>query len=367
MATILTCYYRPKPGGFCKRFFRAIDALLAQGHTVHYLAIQPFPIHHDNCHFHRFPWPASWPNRLFFWTWFHFMAPLYLLIIGTHIRCTHLFAFGSTYTLLLKPLRIIHKIPLSAFIRADILENHALTKQKQWIIKLEHTLEYLSLINIRCYAVSNSLASKIMRRHHFSRKLDIEVFPNDLPAPSPLTITTMQTHPNSVHLACVGMLEPRKNLELVLHTAALLPTSIVLDVYGTGPDLQTLSDLAKQLNISDRVFFHGWIHDNQFWQHIDLLLMPSRHEGAPNAVLEALSFGIPVLASDIPEHREVLPIDCLIQLDNPQLWAQTINSIIYTPEIRSNILKKQQEHATRFRFNWNKMITEIITCGNKEL
>jgi len=35
---ILTCYYRPKPGGFCKRLFRAINALLDRGHIVHYLA-----------------------------------------------------------------------------------------------------------------------------------------------------------------------------------------------------------------------------------------------------------------------------------------------------------------------------------------
>ncbi|MBS0173708.1 MAG: hypothetical protein JSR64_06705, partial [Nitrospira sp.] len=178
MATILTCYYRPKPGGFCKRLFRAIDALLDQGHTVHYLAIIPFPIQHDHCHFHRFPWPDTWPNGLFFWAWFHLLAPLYLLVIGTRIRCTHLFAFASTYALLLKPLQAIRRLPLSVFIRADPLVNHELAGRKPWLIKLERTLEYLSLINTRCYAVSQSLASTIIRRHNFSQKINIRVFPN---------------------------------------------------------------------------------------------------------------------------------------------------------------------------------------------
>src|SRR5215467_11075094 len=59
MATILTCYYRPKPGGLCKRFFRATESLLSRGHEVHYLAVVAFPISHPHCHFHRFPWPQG--------------------------------------------------------------------------------------------------------------------------------------------------------------------------------------------------------------------------------------------------------------------------------------------------------------------
>ena len=59
MATVLTYYYRPKRGGCFKQLFRAIDALLADGHTVHYLAVQRFSIDHPRCHFHRFPWPSG--------------------------------------------------------------------------------------------------------------------------------------------------------------------------------------------------------------------------------------------------------------------------------------------------------------------
>ncbi len=107
MATVLTCYYRPKPGGLCKRLFRAIEALLADGHSVHYLAVQPFPIDHPRCRFHRFPWPGGATEGLAFWVALHLFAPFWLLVIGLRQGVTHAFAFGHTYALLMQPLRVL--------------------------------------------------------------------------------------------------------------------------------------------------------------------------------------------------------------------------------------------------------------------
>lgn len=356
MATILTCYYRPKPGGFCKRLFRAIEALLARNHTVHYLAITPFPIQHSNCYFHRFPWPVHWNNGLLFWAWFHFLAPFCLIYIGIRHECTHLFAFANTYALILKPLHFVRRLPLSVFLRADILVNHQLAQHPNWLVKLEHAFEYFALADTRCYAVSQTLANTIQSRHHNSPHINIELFPNDIPNLPP-------RHPRTPHhnLGYVGMLECRKNVELVLNAVKLTSPTIRLDIYGTGPALHSLSDLAIQLELGDRACFHGWTQSNQIWNSIDLLLMPSRHEGAPNAVLEALGVGIPVLASDIPEHREVLPTDCLLPIDNPHLWADKINSILYDEHAFYELVSRQTEHAIRLQFDWDKLITEIIT------
>ena len=139
-ARILTSYYRPKPGGLCKRLFRAIEGLLAEGHEVHYLSVVPFPIDHANCHWHRFPWPPDHTEGLLFWLAFHLLAPVALLHLALRHRVTHTFAFATTYALCLQPARVVARIPLAIFLRADALENHRLLGRPGWLIGLERCL-----------------------------------------------------------------------------------------------------------------------------------------------------------------------------------------------------------------------------------
>ncbi|MCI5209255.1 MAG: hypothetical protein D3910_10780 [Candidatus Electrothrix sp. ATG2] len=162
---ILTCYYRPKPGGFCKRLFRAIKALLERGHTVHYLAVVPFPIDHPHCHFHRFPWPEAKTSGYLFWACFHALAPLLLLFHGFRHPVNQLFAFGSTYSLLLQPLRLLKRIPLSLFLRADTITNHQIKKRHNLLIKMEYFLEGLGIVGTNMFGVSQNLTDTVNGRH----------------------------------------------------------------------------------------------------------------------------------------------------------------------------------------------------------
>ena len=81
---------------------------------------------------------------------------------------------------------------------------------------------------------------------------------------------------------------------------------------GDGPARTLLLARAQQLNLGGKVRFRGWVERDRIWPEVDVLLLPSLHEGMSNAVLEALASSIPVLASDVPEHREVLPSGCLV-------------------------------------------------------
>jgi N-acetylgalactosamine-N,N'-diacetylbacillosaminyl-diphospho-undecaprenol 4-alpha-N-acetylgalactosaminyltransferase len=70
-----------------------------------------------------------------------------------------------------------------------------------------------------------------------------------------------------------------------------------LYLYGIGPEENSLQKLVEALGVQKRVTFMGWgnaVH--MIWENIDLLLFPSLHEGAPNAILEALAYDVPVCA-----------------------------------------------------------------------
>lgn len=362
-ARILTSYYRPKPGGFCKRLFRAIRALLDAGHQVHYLAVVPFPIHHPNCHFHRFPWPASRTDTLLFWAVFHLLAPLILLYLGMRLRITHAFAFGPTYSVLLQPLRCVTRIPLALFLRADTLENHRIKGRAGALIAMERILEAVAISGIDLYGVSETLVKDVVERHRHVRPRIAGVLRNDIPEQALVCAARRVGAP--LRVAVVGVLEERKNQGLLLKCmAGFSKGEVHLYLYGTGPARIALERQAEALSLSEKISLMGWVNASEIWPNIDVLLMPSLHEGAPNAVLEALSCGVPVLASDIPEHREILPVSSLVQLGDPCAWVHRIRAILAHPaESLSTLAASQEVAAKALRFDWDEEFRRCVMDG----
>src|SRR5262249_17473284 len=127
--------------------------------------------------------------------------------------------------------------------------------------------------------------------------------------------------------------------------------------------------LTQELRIEDRVTFMGWIDEvNMIWEKIDLLLFPSLHEGAPNAILEALAYSVPVLASDIPEHREILPECNLLPTDDVMIWVNALKAIIETtPRSLAKLCKAQYKVASSLRFDWEGEICRRILQTDKEI
>lgn len=105
----------------------------------------------------------------------------------------------------------------------------------------------------------------------------------------------------------------------------------------------------------------GWIDPNDLWDGVDLLLFPSVHEGSPNAVLEAIAHGVPVFASDIPEHREILPAHSLLPGRDARPWTSRLLNILENSEELPRLATAQRKHARHLRFDWDSAICELIT------
>lgn len=364
LATVIACYYRPKPGGFCRRLFRAIEALLADGHSVHYLAAQRFPIDHPRCHFHWFPWPARALDTLPFWVTFHLLAPWALLWLGLRWRATHAFAFGANYAFMLQPARLARRISLAVFLRADTLHNHHLLGRSSLLIAGERLVEGLGIAGTNLYAVSGCLLDAVLARHRLLRPRRAGVLRNEVLTP----IAERRTRPvagQAVRLSCVGVLEPRKNQVLAVRCVAALPPGLAcLSLFGSGPAERELGQLVASLGVTDRVSLRGWTASDTVWRETDLLLFPSLHEGAPNALLEALGLGIPVLASDIPEHREILGAEDLLPLSDPAPWAAMVSCLAGSdPRPWEDLVARQQRAAKRLRFDWDGAMRGSILGG----
>lgn len=130
----------------------------------------------------------------------------------------------------------------------------------------------------------------------------------------------------------VARLEDRqKRLSDLLRALTHLDSAWTLDIVGSGPDLDRLQQLAASLGVSDRVQFSGFITDKQQlrqkYRQCRVFALPSAWEAVALALLEAMSCGCAVVASDIDTFRAVVR-DALtgvrVPVNAPDQLAQAI-------------------------------------------
>lgn len=111
--------------------------------------------------------------------------------------------------------------------------------------------------------------------------------------------------------ACqVARLSREKNHETVLKAIARLSPSTAFThwIFGEGPEERRLKGLVDRLGIGNRVIFCGYVSDVEcLLPQFDALIMASSREALPMAAIEAAVRGIPVITTDIPGMREILP------------------------------------------------------------
>jgi glycosyltransferase involved in cell wall biosynthesis len=102
------------------------------------------------------------------------------------------------------------------------------------------------------------------------------------------------------HLLAVGRLSPEKGFDLLLRALASVRTQFShanLLIAGSGPEEAALKALSHALGLDSTVRFAG--HIDRPWTLFPaatLFVLPSRHEGLPNALLEAAAGGLPIVA-----------------------------------------------------------------------
>jgi glycosyltransferase involved in cell wall biosynthesis len=106
-------------------------------------------------------------------------------------------------------------------------------------------------------------------------------------------------------LLTVSRLRPHKNQAAVLHAAARLARPVRIRLIGRGPDAAMLARLAKALGVSCAI--ETGADDSTVtlaYRDAAVAVCPSRFEGFGLTPIEAVASGVPVVASDIPPHRE---------------------------------------------------------------
>lgn len=164
---------------------------------------------------------------------------------------------------------------------------------------------------LRCYFVSD--ANRRMTEKQIGTELaNAEVVRN--PFNVPFDMKPMWPSPSSngeLRFACVARLHPPSKGQDMLFEALSTPLwserNWRLTLYGDGPYREGLARLAGRLGLGTKVRFAGHVDDIVgIWSKHNLLVLPSRYEGMPLALIEAMLCGRPVITTHVAGHAEVL-------------------------------------------------------------
>jgi glycosyltransferase involved in cell wall biosynthesis len=184
----------------------------------------------------------------------------------------------------------------------------------------------------RLVALTRGGADEI--RHYRLPPARIRTIPNGVELERFSVQSWPQLEPSdALRLLFVGRLNRQKGVDVLLGALAMLPRpeAFRLRVVGVGPELERLRLQAGEAGLGSIVQFCGRQQDviaHYAWS--ELVVLPSRFEGMPNVVLEAMSCARPVLGTRIAGTMDLIAeaqSGWLVPSDNPRALAQRLEQI----------------------------------------
>ena len=138
-----------------------------------------------------------------------------------------------------------------------------------------------------------------------------------------------------------------------------------LALVGDGPTRKASETLSRELGIEGRVSFLGILADPAAaYRTFDVFVLSTHYEGHPLALLEAMSHGLPVVATDLPSVREVVPEalrEWLVPGRDPEALSRAISRLVRDRELRRNaglLARKTVEEQFRME-RWVEQVLGI--------
>ena len=165
----------------------------------------------------------------------------------------------------------------------------------------------------------------------------------------------------------VGRFQTQKNLEVVLQTfaAAFKNKPVQLTLIGDGPLKEVLLKQAKTLGIERQLYWLPWqTKDNlkKCYQAADCLINFSLYEGMPNVVLEAMACGLPVIASNIMGHEELIEdgeTGFLVDLNNKVAFEKALITLLSDEALRKKMGAKSKLNVED-NYSWHKVAESYL-------
>lgn len=176
---------------------------------------------------------------------------------------------------------------------------------------------------------------------------------------------------DDIFLVTTSRLVHKNAVDDVLRALVYLPEHVKFAVLGIGPDESALRELARTLNISDRVRFVGQVDHSRLVRYLkacDIFIRPSRSEGMGISFIEAMAAGLPVIATqeggiadflfDAHKNPDKPTTGWAVRKDTPHDIAAAVDDIRTNPDKVREIIKNARELA-RTKYDWNLIARDM--------
>lgn len=175
-------------------------------------------------------------------------------------------------------------------------------------------------------------------------------------------------------IGTVKALDNIYGIDLLIKAFAIVKNRFVdrkieLHIAGDGKEREQLQDLAYRLGVSDSTVFLGRIPNSEvpeFLSRINIFVALSRKESFGVAALEAMACGVPVVASDVPGFREVLPdgqAGFLVPSENVEAAADKIICLLNNSDMAHEMGHNGMLHVAK-NYSWKESVKIMMDIYN---
>jgi glycosyltransferase involved in cell wall biosynthesis len=208
--------------------------------------------------------------------------------------------------------------------------------------------------------------------HAGIRKEKIFEIPNGIVVGNEILPAQRDGNPSKVLFVGNLYQQPAKGIDILLYAWRLVHAQFpnaILQIVGDG-FTPAYTDFTERLQISGAVSFLGKQHDlARYYGSADIFVLPSRREGMPNALMEAMLYGVPTIATDISGCRDLISNNVngiLVPPKDPVLLANGICWLLSNPDKAKVFGGKGRETIVR-DFNMSAVADKYISLYAKLL
>lgn len=211
-----------------------------------------------------------------------------------------------------------------------------------------------------------SAGIKEMLEKKYNRK-DLQLIPNGVVIPVPVlpgkNLARFSLEPKKYIFSACRFVPEKGLLDLIAAYQRLDDPEFKLVLAGGADHENDTSRAIKDAAFhDDRIILPGYLSGDilaEFFSNAGLFVLPSYHEGLPIALLEAMSYRLPVLVSDIPPNREVpLPDARYFPAGNIEFLSEKLKEL-FDQGISEAENKKQQEILRKY-YDWDRIAEQTL-------